>query len=347
MKQFLANQTLPNNLSLSAQWRFKNKAKNYSLVDGKVVSKLDGRIYLEDDEKKAVLDQEYSSVMGGRDKLWWHCKKKYENLSQVECLNYLKGNTVNQLHTPAKKQKVFRRIVSGAPNDRWECDWIQLPKYNRYQYLFMLIDHNSKKGWAWKMVSRSHKPIVAKIKPLFLEHKPKVLQCDNEFRSKEFLDMCQLSGTKIINSSTYKPNSNGLVERWNKTFKSILYKLMTERNTNDWPNLVDQALEIYNKGYHSVIKGAPEEHFEKKISTKMVNTSRENPKFVVGNTVRKVIVRDPNKKFNKSFVPQWSEALYKVIRVFGGDIASYEIMNLETLEILQRKFYNHTLLLVK
>lgn len=126
MKQFLINGTLPPDLSKTGQWRFKKKAQQYTISNDKIISKGDGRIHAED--KIAVLKEEWSKVMGGRDKLYFYIKQKYDNISVNDCMKFLKGNTTSQLHQQVKKQKIFRTIVSKAPNERWLCDWITLPK---------------------------------------------------------------------------------------------------------------------------------------------------------------------------------------------------------------------------
>ena len=171
-----------------------------------------------------------------------------------------------------------------------------------------------------------------------------MLQCDNEFRSNEFENMCRESGTKMINSSSYKPNSNGAIERFNGTFKSILHKMMTEEDTNNWPYLVNRALGIYNTTYHRTIKNTPSHNHQNNISTKMKNTSVDPPKFKVGDRVRKVLPNDGGKRFGKTFNVQWSETVYEIVKVYGGDIAAYNLKNTSNNQILKNKFYNHDLL---
>src|SRR4051812_32955039 len=48
------------------------------------------------------------------------------------------------------------------------------------------------------------------------------------------------------------------------------------------------------------------------ISTKMKNTSKDPPKFKVGDKVRKVLPNDGSKRFGKTFNIEWSETVYEI-----------------------------------
>jgi transposase InsO family protein len=343
MRNYLTNQTLPPNIPKTTLWRWQKKWDSYHLMNNKIVSKDTGKVHAEDIQQ--TLKDEWPNVYGGRDKLYYYMKEKYDNVTQKDCAEFLYGNTTSQLYQQVKKQKVFRTIVSSKPNERWQCDWITLPKFDRWNYCFTLIDHNSKKAWVWPTYTRDQKKIVEEIKPTFLKYKPKILQCDNEFRSKVFEELCTASGTKMINSTSYKPNSNGLVERFNGTYKKILAKMMEEQNSNNWPIMVEKALEIYNNTWHRIIKATPLHNHENNISTFMENTSTEAPKFKINDTVRRVVGGE-KPRFGKSFSKGWTEAKYKIIKAEKGDIAAYQLQNLDTQEVLKGKFYNHELLKV-
>lgn len=343
MKKFLTDGTYPNDIgtSDSAKYRFKVKAQDYEIKDGVVISKVDGRIWV--DDKKAVLDKEIKNVMGGRDKLFYYIKQKYVNITERDCMAYIKGNSTLQKHAPIKKQKIFRKIESTIPFERFQCDWIIMDQIRVFKYIFTIIDHNTKKAWIYKTGTRDQDRLVEKIEPLFQKYKPKILQCDNEFNSKSFKDMLERSGTKLIHSSAYKPNSNGAIERFNGTYKRILFKLLTDNKSKDWPLYADKACEIYNNTYHSTIKATPEFNHTQMISTPIINDIKDPPKFKVGDKVRRLV---NTKTEDKSYKQQWTDNVYKIIKINNYDIASYTIQNISSGEILSSKFYNHNLLLV-
>ena len=53
------------------------------------------------------------------------------------------------------------------------------------------------------------------------------------FESTLFQEMCRLLDMKKVRTSRYRPQSDGLVERYNKTLKSML-KSFTESEKSDW-----------------------------------------------------------------------------------------------------------------
>jgi hypothetical protein len=295
MRAFLTNQTLPPGLTPVQKCRFLKKVREFTLQNNKIVDS-DGLIYSEDKQKD--LDDEYKLVLSGRDKFFFHMKRKYCNITQDDCMEFVRFNSTSQIHRKPPKLKTYRPILSNRKNERWQCDFVQLDKYNRFQYCFNLIDHCTKFAWPWPCYTRAHTSIVTKIRPLFEDEIPQILQCDNEFRSNEFTSLCEDTETQMINSSSYKPNSNGLVERFNKTFKELLHRLMTERDTKNWPSLVPKVMEIYNNTYHSTLKDTPKRFWDnnfssikqqKKINGKLLRKAREPAKFEVGDLVRKVL----------------------------------------------------------
>ena len=292
MRNYLTNQSLPTNVPKTTLWRWKNKWDQYQLVNDRIVSKIDDRIHSEDVQKD--LQNEWKNVLSGRDKFYYYMKQKYDNVTQNDVMTFLKGNDTMSVHRPPKTQKIFRTIVSTKPNDRWQCDFIYMPKYLNMEYVFTLIDHNSKHAWAWKTTSRDHKKLIPKIKDVFLKYKPKILQCDNEFRSQEFQKLCSESGTRIINSSPYKPNSNGCIEKFNKRLKEILYRMMTEEGSKDWPSLLEKSMEVYNNTWHRTVGATPKHNFDNQIPFKMENTSTDPPKFKVGDTLVSIFPQETN-----------------------------------------------------
>lgn len=334
MKAYLTNQTFPFNLNDQQKRRFAIKATKTTIKYDKVVSKDDGRVYV--DDKIPTLSAEFKNILSGRDKFYFYMKQKYCNITEKDCADFLKRSSTFTVHKVPPKQKVFRTIISSEKNERWQCDFIQLPPVRRFNYCFTLIDHNTKKAWVFPVFSRAHQTLISKIKDLFLQNKPKILQCDNEFKSKEFDDLCKLSGTKMINSSSYKPNSNGCIERFNKTYKELLHRLMTENKSKDWVEHAPKALDIYNSTYHSTIKNTPDHHWNNNIKHEMKNDAKDPPKFKVGDHVKRV--KDEIKKEGvlcKSYRQRYTDAVYKIMSISSGNIAVYTLMNIYTKQTLK------------
>ena len=60
---------------------------------------------------------------------------------------------------------------------------------------------------------------------------PTKLVTDNAttFRAKELVDMCESMGIKLMHSTSYYPQGNGLVESSNKSLVRIIKKLLEDK----------------------------------------------------------------------------------------------------------------------
>jgi hypothetical protein len=63
-------------------------------------------------------------------------------------------------------------------------------------------------------------------------------------------------GIKKGQTTAYHPQSNGATERFNRTLKNTL-KMWSNKNQDNWDELLPFALFAYNTGYHSVLKTQP------------------------------------------------------------------------------------------
>ena len=53
---------------------------------------------------------------------------------------------------------------------------------------------------------------------------------------------------------TENETKSQIVERFNRTLKSRMYKYFTANNTRRWIDVIDQLVENYNNSYHRLLK---------------------------------------------------------------------------------------------
>ena len=63
----------------------------------------------------------------------------------------------------------------------------------------------------------------------------------------------------IIRYSTYGEHKSCVVERFNKTLKTNMWKRFTAENTRNWISILDKLMNKYNNTVHSTIKMTPVE----------------------------------------------------------------------------------------
>lgn len=61
------------------------------------------------------------------------------------------------------------------------------------------------------------------------------------FRAKELVGMCDSMGIKLVHSTSYYPQGNGLIESSNKSLIRIIKKLL-EDNKRNWDSKLKYAL---------------------------------------------------------------------------------------------------------
>lgn len=138
--------------------------------------------------------------------------------------------------------------VSG-PFDRVGVDIIQFPassKGNRYAIVFM--DYLTK--WPEVFPARNQNSLT--IARLLVEHIiprhgiPRELLSDRgaAFLSKLMADVYKLLGLKKVNTTAYHPQTDGLVERFNRTLTDMLSKKVL-RSSKDWDVQLSYVLFAY------------------------------------------------------------------------------------------------------
>ena len=112
--------------------------------------------------------------------------------------------------------------------------------------------------------------------------------------------------------STHNEGKSVVVERFNRTLKSKIYKCMTSISKNVYIDKLHGLVDEYNNAYVATIKLKP-------IDVKGnadINTDKESndkdPKFKVGDRVR---ISKYKNIFAKGYTPKWSEEVFVIKKV--------------------------------
>src|SRR3981189_2970277 len=107
-----------------------------------------------------------------------------------------------------------------------------------------------------------------------------------------------------------------MVERFNRTLKTKMWRLFTHNNTRRWLEVLPKLIVGYNKSYHRSIDTAPNKVNEE---TEMELWLIKKPSKGVG--VSKVQVGDivrlskAKNVFEKGYSPSWTEEVFTVTKV--------------------------------
>ena len=137
---------------------------------------------------------------------------------------------------------------------------------DRYRWIITIIDTFSKKAWAFKMKRKSAKAIMTVMAPFFRDNKPKKIEFDQgtEFYNESFLGL--LKNNKIKHFSVFSDHKCAIVERFNRTLKTRMYRSFTARGSHRWIDILQNLVDGYNKTMHGSKKFAPNEVTAKNVS---------------------------------------------------------------------------------
>ena len=171
---------------------------------------------------------------------------------------------------------------------------------------------------------------------------PKKLWTDKgkEFYNKHVAEVLARNNVQIY--STENEEKASVVERWNRTIKTKMWKYFSANNTKRYIDILDQLITKYNNTKHRAIGCTPTvarrpasyQHVFKKLYTKNIKRKQE-PKFKVGDRVR---ITKKKKTFEKGFTPNWTEEIFTINTVKDTNPPTYLIQDLNG-EIIKGSFY--------
>ena len=226
----------------------------------------------------------------------------------------------------------------------------QFSKWNKgYRYLLMVIDVFSKYGWIVPLKDKKGESVTEAFKSIFKEgRRPQYLWVDKgkEFYNKNLKDLLEKNGIHMY--STENEEKSSVVERWNRTIKSKMWKQFTVQGNTQYLDMLPKLVKQYNNTKHSSIKMTPTEA-SKKINEGTVyfnlygdiETLSAKAKFKVGDKVR--ISKYKRNVFDKGYTPNWTEEVFTVDKIQYTNPITYKLKDLRG-EDIQGSFYQPELL---
>jgi transposase InsO family protein len=253
----------------------------------------------------------------------------------------------NELHAPVKRKFQRRRVVSYGVDDVWSCDLVEMQEWSKqnrgYRYMLNVVDVYSKYAWSMKLLDKKGKTVLEAFKQIVnsSSRKPAHIWVDEgrEFYNKDMDEWIKDNG--VIRYSTYGEHKSAVVERFNRTLKTMMWKRFTAENTRNWINMIDKLVFKYNTTIHSSIKMTPTDASKGKLlfNLPIVPLNNEKPKFSVGDQVRISRIKGI---FEKGYLPNWSEALYTIHKVKETSPITYILKDLNG-DIISGGFYTEEL----
>ena len=166
-----------------------------------------------------------------------------------------------ELHKPVRKKFMKRFVFVRNVDDIWGADLIELPKLSTknsgYRYILMAIDVFSKYGWSVPLKFKTGEEVAKAFQKIFKENKPKKLWVDKgkEFYNTNVEDLLEKNNIKMY--STHNEEKCSVVERWNRTIKTQLFRYFSANGTEKYTNILQPLIDKYNTTKHRSIGMTP------------------------------------------------------------------------------------------
>jgi hypothetical protein len=252
----------------------------------------------------------YSSVAA----LYKAAKEKDPSVTYSRVKEWLGRQRTYTLQKPAIRKYPRRKTVTSGLCQQYQvdlCDMTAVASENRgFKYLFTCIDIFSKVAWAIPLRNKTAAQCALALQRVLKDGVPKSLQADDgkEFRG-EFKKLLDKQGIKFFVARN--PDIKcAVVERFNRTIKTRLWKYFTEHNTFKYLDVIQDLVDAYNHSYHRSIKRRPVDvNLENEGDVWQtlygdMRLSKKDFKFNVGDKVR---LAKGKSTFDKGYYEKWTD----------------------------------------
>ena len=277
--------------------------------------------------------------------------KKIINTKQKLGLGVENFNRIlsEELHKPKRKNFPRRKIIVNHIDEIFAADLVEMQKFTEmnkgYRYLLTCIDIFSKYSWVIPLKDKKGINVKNVLQKIFKQRKCEFLWTDRgkEFYNKQVQDLLNEYSIKLYSTNNSEIKSS-VVERFNRTFKNMMYKKFTENNNTIFYNIIDDLVNEYNNKYHSTIIMTPIEGSKKINENKIENIynfdkTKKLGKFRIGDRVRLSLEKNI---FEKSYETNWTEEIFVIYDIKYSNVPYYYLKDLNS-EKIQGAFYEQEL----
>lgn len=269
------------------------------------------------------------------------------------------------LHRDYKRPRIFNPYFSFSPREQIQSDLVDVhllaPYNNGIKFLLVCIDICTRKCWVEPLKAKNARLVVEAFRRIFNkmgDNPPKKILFDRgtEFTNNSVVALCREKNIQIVH-----PNSQmkaAFAERVNRTLQSLIYRYMSEKQTNNYEDVLQQLVESYNKRGHRSLNEMSPEDAENPINLgKLRNILFHNrgetilkgrkmrPEFKIGDMVR---IKTEGRTFARGYNETFSKEYFQVAEISHRlPIITYKLKSMNTDEYIKGEFYSAEMQLVQ
>jgi len=264
-------------------------------------------------------------------------------------MNKARTSIARELHKQARINFPRRYVELKGISDLYQADLVEMIPFHKsnkgYKYIMTIINCFSKFAIAIPLKSKKSHEVKIALQKVLLKHPMKHFHTDQgaEWFNHEVRSL--LKSYNINHYATFSDKKASIVERFNRTLKTKMWRSFSEQGTYRWLELLPKLINNYNNTVHRTIGEKPAKVTKKNEKVVLLNILRNRnryivkQKFDVGDNVR--ISRSQN-VFTKGYLPRWSNEIFTVWKVQHTQPVTYILKDSKG-EILKGGFYQEEL----
>ena len=271
--------------------------------------------------------------------------QRYSGQPTSAITDYLARQDAYTLHKPRRIRFPRRKTYSKGIGDLYQIDLADLSSLSPFndgmRYLLTCIDVFTKRAWAVPVRRKFARDVAEAFERIIAERTCNMVQSDKgtEFLNSTFQSMLRRHGIKFYTSENDDLKA-AVVERFNRTLKTKMFRYFTYANTRRYVDVLDDLLHSYNNTYHRSIGMAPLEvgpHNEDVVRTRLYpqKPTSHKWKYDVGDRVRIAMQRQT---FRKGYLGDWSEEIFEIASRLPTTPVTYSLRDLGG-ELIKGSFY--------
>ena len=255
--------------------------------------------------------------------------------TKKQVVDWLANQDAYTLHKPIRRRFPRRKTFARDIDYLWQANLVHmthLADYNDgYRYILTIIDVFSKFTWVVALKKKDARTVAEAFQSITNDRKLIKLQIDKgkEFINAFFQDKLRERGIQFYVSQNEDIKAS-VVERFNRTLKTKIWKFFTHRNTYRYVDVLQDMVHSYNNTFHRTIDQDPSS-----VKMKDVSKLRENMygidndvnarvKLQVGDKVR---ISKTRRTFDKGYLPNWTEEIFSVSEAIATAPPTYKLVD--------------------
>ena len=302
IKNYITTKRLPQFRTNALRDRFIEKYKDFIVENNKLVYEPLHLEVIPNDKRDETLKQfydDYKAIGTGKVGFYKKITSNYLNINRAYCSEFLSKQPYYQINTETK-YVVNKPILASSCGERLAIDLVSVENISdendNYNHILTAIDYFSRKVWARPLLNKKAAPVLEALKSIFDEMtiKPHIVQSDNgrEFKNYKTIQWYKDNDIQYIFTLPYAPQSNGLIENFNKQLRKMMREIFIRNNNLRWVEYLQICCDNKNTQYNKTTKHSPNTLWnEDSFYTNVKNKTRELPPSIIKNEATPEAIR--------------------------------------------------------